>query len=107
LACAGLRLLIKEGENKPQIFTDPAYSRSCHWNLSTSQLTSEYFDGYGWGEVVPDGYGVAYMIKDQSIHFNVGCLVEMDGKGLHDQLFKACKDMQEVCEAALQPKAKL
>ncbi|ORZ39107.1 acyltransferase ChoActase/COT/CPT [Catenaria anguillulae PL171] len=67
----GLRMLLQPGEDKPKIFTDAAYAKSCHWNLSTSQLTSEYFDGYGWGEVVPDGYGLAYMIKEKSIHVNI------------------------------------
>ncbi|KAI9228385.1 MAG: acyltransferase ChoActase/COT/CPT [Piptocephalis tieghemiana] len=67
----GLRKCIAEGESQPGLFQDPAYARSCHWNLSTSQLTSEHYDGYGWGEVVPDGFGVAYMIKDRSIHFNI------------------------------------
>ncbi|EXX78513.1 carnitine O-acetyltransferase CAT2 [Rhizophagus irregularis DAOM 197198w] len=51
----GLRMSLKSNEKKPTIFTDPAYAKSTHWNLSTSQLSSEYFQGYGWGEVVPDG----------------------------------------------------
>ena len=28
----------------------------------------------GWGEVCPDGLGIAYMIKKDSVHFNVACL---------------------------------
>jgi carnitine O-acetyltransferase len=47
----GLRMSLKSDEKKPAIFTDPTYARSSHWNLSTSQLSSEYFQGYGWGEV--------------------------------------------------------
>lgn len=47
----GLRMSLKSNEKKPTIFTDPAYAKSTHWNLSTSQLSSEYFQGYGWGEV--------------------------------------------------------
>jgi len=42
---------LKPGEQKPAIFMDPTYAKSTHWNLSTSQLSSEYFQGYGWGEV--------------------------------------------------------
>lgn len=37
------------------VFTDPVFSRSKHWRMSTSHLTHEQFDGWGWGEVVPDG----------------------------------------------------
>lgn len=67
----GLKLSLKSGEETPALFKDPGYSISSHWNMSTSQLSSEHFDGYGWGEVVPDGYGIAYMIKKNSLSFNV------------------------------------
>ncbi|KAI0241817.1 Carnitine O-acetyltransferase mitochondrial [Massospora cicadina] len=70
----GLRLSLKKGEPTPELFKDPSFLKSSHWNLSTSQLSSEYFDGYGWGEVVPDGYGIAYMIKRNALHFNVVAL---------------------------------
>ena len=46
----GLRLLQNAGENHA-FFKDPLFARSSRWNLSTSQLSSEYFEGYGWGEV--------------------------------------------------------
>lgn len=59
----GLQKLIEKNEQKPAIFTDPVFARSCHWNLSTSQISSEYFVGYGWGQVVEDGYGIAYMVS--------------------------------------------
>jgi len=48
----GLRLCIKDGETKPAIFSDPAYSKSCHWSLSTSQIAPDYKSTYGWGAVV-------------------------------------------------------
>lgn len=59
----GLKQLIKEGEEVPALYKDPAYSYSSHWFLSTSQLSSEYFNGYGWSQVVDDGFGIAYMIN--------------------------------------------
>lgn len=57
----GLRKLIKEGEEQPALFSDPLFTRSSNWVLSTSAIFSKHFDAYGWGEVVPDGFGVAYM----------------------------------------------
>jgi len=60
----GLKQLLKEGEEVPAIYKDPAYSYSSHWFLSTSQLSSEYFNGYGWSQVVDDGFGIAYMINN-------------------------------------------
>jgi len=67
----GLKKCIKEGEDVPALFQDPAYSYSSKWFISSSQLSSEYFNGYGWSQVVDDGWGLAYMINENSIQFNV------------------------------------
>lgn len=32
---------------------------------------SPYFENWGWGQVVPDGYGIAYMALPAHIHLNV------------------------------------
>ena len=42
--------MIKDDEALPELYQDPAYSRSSHWELSTSQLSSKYLDGWGYGE---------------------------------------------------------
>lgn len=67
----GLKMSLGDGETAHAIYSDPVFKRSCHWNLSTSQVTSEFYVGYGWGEVVADGYGCAYMVKDDSLQFNL------------------------------------
>lgn len=46
----GLKQMLKEGEPLPEIYTDPAFGQSSHWELSTSQLSSQYLDGWGYGE---------------------------------------------------------
>lgn len=53
----GLKKCLKEGEKTPAIFEDPAFAYSSTWYLSTSQLSSEYFNGYGWSQVIDDGLG--------------------------------------------------
>ncbi|KIK61686.1 hypothetical protein GYMLUDRAFT_166051 [Collybiopsis luxurians FD-317 M1] len=57
----GLRKLLTESEQAPDLFSDPVFTRSSNWVLSTSAIFSKHFNEYGWGEVVPDGFGVAYM----------------------------------------------
>ncbi|KAH3668012.1 hypothetical protein OGAPHI_001766 [Ogataea philodendri] len=59
-----------DGE-KHAIFTDPIFSYSSYWYLSTSQLSSEQFNGYGWSPVVPEGLGLAYMVNKEWLHVNV------------------------------------
>lgn len=60
----GLRKILKADEEIPAIFRDPAYTYSSTWVLSTSQLSSEYLNGFGWSQVVDHGFGIAYMINE-------------------------------------------
>lgn len=60
----GLKKCLKEGEEIPALYKDRAYGYSSTWYLSTSQLSSEYFNGYGWSQVVDEGFGIAYMINE-------------------------------------------
>ncbi|KAK2873324.1 hypothetical protein FQN49_002438 [Arthroderma sp. PD_2] len=69
----GLKKLLRDGEAVPSLFKDPAYAYSGSWFLSTSQLSSEYFNGYGWSQVMDEGFGIAYMINENSIQFNIVC----------------------------------
>jgi carnitine O-acetyltransferase len=67
----GLKRLLQADEEVPDIYEDPAYSYSSSWYLSTSQLSSEFFNGYGWSQVIDGGFGIAYMINSNSINFNI------------------------------------
>ena len=60
----GLKKLLQPGEDVPAVYKDPAYAYSSSWYLSTSQLSSEFFNGYGWSQVIDDGFGIAYMINE-------------------------------------------
>lgn len=58
----GLKKVMEKDEvGTVALFDDPVYKRSQYWVLSTSAVFSGIFEAYGWGEVVPDGFGVAYM----------------------------------------------
>ncbi|TFK69544.1 acyltransferase ChoActase/COT/CPT [Pluteus cervinus] len=70
----GLKRLLKEGEELPEIYKDEAFAKTSHWELSTSQLSSPYVDGWGYGEVVPDGYGLSYSIGDKYIRWTITSL---------------------------------
>jgi carnitine O-acetyltransferase len=43
----GLKKLLREGEEMPEVFKDEAFALSSTWTLSTSNLTSEYLDNWG------------------------------------------------------------
>ena len=112
----GLKKSLKAGEPVPAIFSDPAFAYSSHWYLSTSQLSSEYFDGYGWGQVVNDGFGVAYMINTNSLNFNVASVKDLvvHGKKYVNGTyhFKQCledaaNELGDLLKTELKPQAKL
>ncbi|KAJ1913974.1 Carnitine O-acetyltransferase mitochondrial [Tieghemiomyces parasiticus] len=92
----GLRYCLKPDEPLPTLFSDRAYTQSSHWNLSTSQITDEALNAYGWGEVVPDGYGVAYMVKNATLHFTVTALREMRPKRFAREIYHALADTYDL-----------
>ncbi|KAI8061163.1 acyltransferase ChoActase/COT/CPT [Gongronella butleri] len=111
----GLKNCLQPGE-EAAFFKDPAYAYSQHWYISSSQLSSENFDGYGWGPVVSDGFGCAYMIKGNALQFNIAALKDfkVDGQAFPNAVhqFKqaledAANDMRDLLETELAAPAKL
>ena len=70
----GLKKLLKDGEKVPQLYEDEAYANTSTWQLSTSQISSEKLDAWGFGEVTPTGFGCAYAIKENSLTFTLTSL---------------------------------
>lgn len=70
----GLKQLLPKGQEPPALFKDPMNAKSGTWILSTSQISSDVFDAWGFGEVTPKGFGVAYAIKDHALTFTIMCL---------------------------------
>ncbi|KAH7884917.1 acyltransferase ChoActase/COT/CPT [Phlebopus sp. FC_14] len=95
----GLKKMLREDEAVPGIFTDPVYARTSHWELSTSQLSSRYLDGWGYGEVVPDGYGLSYSIGERYIRWTMTSL-KRDTKVLGHFLAEAATETREMMERA-------
>ncbi|EEP81553.1 conserved hypothetical protein [Uncinocarpus reesii 1704] len=105
----GLKQLIQNGEKVPALYQDPAYGYSSSWYLSTSQLSSEYFNGYGWSQVIDDGFGIAYMINENSLQFNIVCK-KLGAERMSFYLNEAACEMRDVLmpDLVAQPeKAKL
>ncbi|KAJ2001141.1 Carnitine O-acetyltransferase mitochondrial [Coemansia thaxteri] len=109
----GLRLSLRPGEEKPRIFQDPAYAETSHWYLSTSQLSSEHFEGWGFSEVVPDGYGVAYTIRNDAVILHIAAMKNefgLNADHLAHYIKEAATEMRAVAlqaklkEAASKPK---
>ncbi|GAA6039083.1 hypothetical protein JCM8097_005311 [Rhodosporidiobolus ruineniae] len=94
----GLKKLLKDGEELPAIYQDPTFGQSSNWVLSTSQLSSEYFSGWGYGEVVDEGYGLAYSVNNKTLRFTITSMNRSPHNNV--QAFKhyldeACNDVLE------------
>lgn len=110
----GLKLSLDPSEPMPALFQDPTFKNASYWYISTSQVSSELYDGWGWGEVVPEGYGVAYMINSASLSFNLaslkggpgrdnGLLSRADGGAAENKgLEHACEKMAHVLVESLE-----
>ncbi|KNZ74591.1 Carnitine O-acetyltransferase, mitochondrial [Termitomyces sp. J132] len=96
-----LKKVLKEGENIPELFSDPVFLRSSYWVLSTSAIFSKHFPVYGWGEVVPDGFAVAYMTGyDDRLQYTVTSRKEMPNIKFCEEIAKAATDIYELFSGA-------
>ncbi|KAJ7195863.1 carnitine acetyl transferase [Mycena rebaudengoi] len=90
----GLKKLLKEGEETPALFSDPLFLRSSYWVLSTSAVFSKHFPVYGWGEVVPDGFGVAYMTGyEDRLQYTITSRKEMPNAKFCEEIARAAEDL--------------
>ncbi|GKZ01379.1 carnitine O-acetyltransferase mitochondrial [Mayamaea pseudoterrestris] len=106
----GLSMLANKGEALPDLYADPTFVRSKRWRVSTSHLTHPNFDGWGYGEVVPDGVGLAYSIHKRHCVFNITALREHEWTDkLSNLLEEALLEMRTLVEMehASQPVSRL
>nr|ODN85714.1 carnitine O-acetyltransferase [Cryptococcus depauperatus CBS 7841] len=97
----GLKKLIEPSEPIPEIFTDPAFAKSSHWELSTSNLGSKYLDGWGYGEVVSDGYGLSYSIEDDELKWGITTKrKDVDAMKMGKALGKAADELRGMLDRA-------
>ncbi|KAJ7066391.1 acyltransferase ChoActase/COT/CPT [Mycena amicta] len=90
----GLKKYLKEGDEMPALFSDPLMQRSNNWVLSTSAVFSSHFPVYGWGEVVPDGFGVAYMTGfNDRLQYTITSRTEMPNQQFVNEIARAADDL--------------
>lgn len=61
----------KNGLPIPEFFRSEAWRKLNHTFLSTSNCGNPSLALFGFGPVVPDGYGIGYIIKDSQIHYAI------------------------------------
>ncbi|SSD61503.1 related to Carnitine O-acetyltransferase, mitochondrial [Saccharomycodes ludwigii] len=95
----GLKNMIDDGSQVPKLFQDSLFNYSSTWYVSTSQLSSECFEGYGWSEVDDNGVGLAYMINEDWLHINIvtkPLKSKIDVNKLHYYLSESANELFEI-----------
>ena len=128
----GLRLLAKEaGMETPELFKDPAYGKSVHFCLSTSQVmvtlptTRFYIHPYNhgtqvpvesipiflcFGAVVEDGYGICYNPQEERIYFSVSSFRQCphtDSMLFAKKLTESLREMKNIYDTVVPITSKL
>ncbi|XP_071820524.1 carnitine O-acetyltransferase-like isoform X3 [Apostichopus japonicus] len=100
----GLKLMaIEIGENVPEIFMDPSFSKSTHFRMSTSQVPAKHDLTMCFGPVAPDGYGLCYNPHPDHINFAITAYntsPETDSDKFSRALRESLLEMKEALETA-------
>ena len=104
----GLALSLSDGETAPALYSHPLYTRAKTWRVSTSHLTHPRFDSWGYGEVTPNGVGLAYSIHPYHCMFCITALREHDWpERLSHLLEEALLEMQTLNDLVKAPTSKI
>lgn len=105
----GLLQMLKEGEEVPEIFKDPIFKYSSTWYISSSQVPSEYFQSWGWSQVIDEGFGLAYLVNSDWLHVHISSKkgFGLNSAYLKQYLVEAANEMKTVLSTQLPAKAKL
>ncbi|KAI9143311.1 acyltransferase ChoActase/COT/CPT [Paraphysoderma sedebokerense] len=98
----GLRLLMDPSEaSKAPIFTDPAYSLSQTFKLSSSNMSPGKTLYGGFGAVTENGYGVNYAIGKENLKFSMSSYrssEETDSKRFRENLVSSLRDLKKAID---------
>jgi carnitine O-acetyltransferase len=83
-----------------KIFHDPSYSYFSHNVLSTSTSAIEGVDVFGFGPVVPDGFGLGYAANPSKLMVYVTCFREAGARAnpFAKHIRKSLRDMHAILE---------
>ena len=100
----GLRLIAAEmGDSPHPFFSHPAYARSVHHRISSSQVSGEFEGSVSFGPLVPDGYGCCYNIREGDFLFGLSSMRscgETNTVAFKRALNDSLVDMHDVAVAA-------
>jgi len=70
----GLSRVVDGNAPPPTLYSNPLFNDSKCWRVSTSNLTHHKIRNWGFGQVVPEGVGIAYSVHPRCCVFNIVAL---------------------------------
>lgn len=67
---------------KPSLYDSPGYNKLKDDYISTSGLSFESLDLFGFGPVVEDGYGIGYIINEEAINISISTNISNKNKAI-------------------------
>ena len=99
----GLKLIADQENLQPEFFSDPAFSKSTRYRMSTSQVPNPLLSSLAFGPVVEDGYGVCYNPHGAFTYFSftsyTTCQDTVSADKLKNVMIESVKDVKELVQS--------
>jgi carnitine O-acetyltransferase len=82
----------------PSFFTDPSYSKLMTSVISTSNVTADSLDLFGFGPVTLNGLGIGYSLKKDRITINITAFENNKAHKFSNQLEKVLKEIKSLLD---------
>ena len=98
----GLKLIAIQEDLNPEFFSDPSFSKSIYFRVSTSQVPNPLLSFMGFGPIVEDGYGICYNPHGTYIKFFFSsfttCANTVSTEKLCQVTLESLKDVKKLVE---------
>ena len=99
----GLKLIANQENLQPEFFSDPPFSKSTRYRMSTSQVPNPLLSCLAFGPVVEDGYGVCYNPHGAFINFSftsyTTCEDTVSADKLKQVMIESLQDVKELVQS--------
>mmetsp|Transcript_26061 Transcript_26061/g.38534 ORF Transcript_26061/g.38534 Transcript_26061/m.38534 type:complete len:740 (-) Transcript_26061:64-2283(-) len=99
LQCIAKKNVEKKRSPMPELFESEAWEALNHTVLSTSNCGNPALRLFGFGPVIPDGYGIGYIIKDSKIQYSISSKHRQTKRFAH----ALSQTLQEICDILKKP----
>ncbi|DBA02366.1 TPA: hypothetical protein N0F65_007185 [Lagenidium giganteum] len=98
-----LASIARENGIKSEFLESPVRAQSSNFQISSSNVTMPFLHYFTFGAVVPDGYGVGYLVHNKAINVNITNFADSkvtDGKLFKQKLHESLDTIRDLADSA-------